>query len=71
MSSSITQSALPAVSPFFASNKNLLAPDDAGEIVKVNAVEVPPLGVLTVTLAVPAVATFAAGMVAVNDVELT
>ena len=70
LSSSITQSALPAVSALVASNRNLLVPDTGGVTVNVTPLEVTAPGVETVTEAVPAFAIFAAGTIAVNEVAL-
>ena len=69
LSSSITQSALPAVSAFVLSNKNFL-PVIFPLIIKLMADDVPPpgAGVTTVMLAVPAVAMLVAGTVAVSFV---
>ena len=71
-SSSITQSALPAVSAWLASNKNFFIAGVVALMVKINALLVPPPGngEKTVTEAVPAVAIFAAGIKAVNCVAL-
>ena len=68
-SSSITQSALPAVSALVASNKNFFAVDPTGLMVKIIGPDVPPpgAGLNTVTLAVPAVVTSVALTVAVNS----
>ena len=68
---SITQSALPAVSPLVASNKNLLTPVDAALMVNVIAPDVVVPVVETVTLAVPAVAMLVEGTTAVIEVALT
>ena len=72
-SSSITQSALPAVSALVASNKNFFAVEPTGLMIKLIAPEVPPpgAGLNTVTLAVPALATSAALTGAVNCAAFT
>jgi hypothetical protein len=72
LSSSITQSALPAVSACVASNKNLFTVL-AAVMVNVRAALVPPPGAgeNTVTVAVPAVVILVAGTMAVSEVELT
>ena len=69
LSSSITQSALPAVSPWEASNKNFFTVLIA-LIVNIDVQLVPPpgAGVKTVIFAVPAVAILVAGTIAVNCV---
>ena len=73
LSWSITQSALPAVCACFASNKNFFIALDVDVIANVAAADVPPpgVGLNTVTLAVPAVATSEALTLAVNSVALT
>lgn len=70
-SSSITQSALPAVSPWVASKRNLLL-GVAVLMVKLSEALVPPPGPgeKTVTDAAPVVAIFAAGTTAANCEEL-
>ena len=69
-SSSITQSALPAVSALVASNKNRLTVDGT-VMVNVTGEEAAAPGVTTVILAVPAAVMLAAGTEAVNEVALT
>ena len=71
-SSSITQSALPAVSDLVASKRNFFAVEPTGLMVKFMVPELPPPGVVlkTVIAAVPAVATNAAPTGAVNCVLL-